>query len=402
MNRWLQPDLSLPTLDRSSQIPVVASYCATFLKPEMLHIYRQITSLRRVRPVVIAQKRENEERFPFQDIRALRKPAWHFLRRLWFKQIVDRPWQISGSEVRAIERALTESDARLLHIYFGHIAVLLRPLIRHWPKRTIVSFHGADVLVDMQKAAYRRTTEEMLSLVRLVLVRSESLRQAVINLGCAAEKIEIQRAGIPLDQFPFRERNIPDDGGWRLLQAGRLIEKKGFQTTLRAFAKFQREFPSSKLTIAGEGPQLGELQSLVRALEIAAAVDFAGFVSQEKLRELFYSSHLFLHPSETGPDGNQEGVPNSMLEAMSTGLPVLATRHGGIPEAVEDNSSGILVEERDDESLGAALIDCAKDSGRLAAMGRAASEAVANNFSQVEQTRRLEDVYLREIAAASL
>src|SRR5204862_2382355 len=134
----------------------------------MLHIYRQITSLKRVRPVVLAQKRENEERFPFQDIRVVIKPAWHFLRRIWFKQIVDRPWQISPGEVRQIERALTESDAHLLHIYFGHIAVLLRPLVQRWQKPSLVSFHGADVLVDMEKPAYRRATEEMLSLVKRV------------------------------------------------------------------------------------------------------------------------------------------------------------------------------------------------------------------------------------------
>jgi colanic acid/amylovoran biosynthesis glycosyltransferase len=378
---------------------VVASYCATFLKPEMLHIYRQITSLRRVRPVVIAQKRENADRFPFQNIRVVKKPALHFLRRTWFKQIADRPWQISPAEVRATERALTESNAELLHIYFGHIAMLLRPLIRQWQKPSLVSFHGADVLVDMQKPAYRRATEEMLSLVRRVLVRSDSLRQAVIDLGCAPEKIEIQRAGIPLADFPFRERNIPGDGQWRLLQAGRLIEKKGLKTTLRAFARFRKEFPPARLTIAGEGPQLEELQSLARELQIGSAVDFAGFVSQEELRELFYSSQIFLHPSETGRDGNQEGVPNSMLEAMASGLPVFATRHGGIPEAVENNVSGILVNERDDCALGDALIDCAKDSARLVAMGRAASESVAKNFNQTEQTRRLEEIYLRQIAS---
>jgi colanic acid/amylovoran biosynthesis glycosyltransferase len=376
---------------------VVASYCATFLKPEMLHIYRQITSLRRVGPAVIAQKRENADRFPFQNIRLVEKPALHFLRRIWFKQIADRPWQISPAEVGAIERALAESNAQLLHIYFGHIAVLLRPLIRHWQKPSLVSFHGADVLVDMRKPAYRRATEEMLSLVRRVLARSESLRQAVIDLGCAPEKIEIQRAGIPLADFPFRERSIPDDGQWRLLQAGRLIEKKGLKTSLRAFARFRKEFPAARLTIAGEGPQLEELQSLARELQTAGAVDFAGFVSQEKLREFFYSSHIFLHPSETGGDGNQEGVPNSMLEAMATGLPVFATRHGGIPEAVENNVSGILVNERNDRALGDVLIDCAKDPARLAAMGRAASEGVAKNFNQTEQTRRLEEIYLREI-----
>jgi colanic acid/amylovoran biosynthesis glycosyltransferase len=376
---------------------VVASYCATFLKPEMLHIYRQITSLKRVQPVVIAQKLENTERFPLRDIYVIRKPTFHFLRRIWFKQIADRPWQISPAQVGAIEHVLNETKAQLLHIYFGHIAVLLRPLIRQWQKPSLVSFHGADVLVDMQKPAYRHATEEMLSLVRRVLVRSDSLRQAVIDLRCAPEKIEIQRAGIPLADFPFRERGIPGDNQWRLLQAGRLIEKKGLKTTLRAFARFRKEFPTARLTIAGEGPQLEELQSLARELQSDGAVDFAGFLSQEELRELLYSSHIFLHPSETGRDGNQEGIPNSMLEAMASGLPVFATRHGGIPEAVENNLSGILVNERDHRALGDALIDCAKDPARLAAMGCAASESVVKNFNQTEQARLLEEIYLREI-----
>jgi glycosyltransferase involved in cell wall biosynthesis len=363
----------------------------------MLHIYRQITSLHRVRPMVIAQKLENKERFPFSDIRVIRKPTFHFLRRLWFKQLADRPWQISPAEVRVVEQVLTETKAQLLHIYFGHIAVLLRPLIRQWQKPSLVSFHGADVLVDMQKLAYRRAAEEMLSQVRGVLVRSDSLRQAVIDLGCAPEKIEIQRAGIPLADFPSRECNIPGDGQWRLLQAGRLIEKKGLKTTLRAFARFRKEFPAARLTIAGEGPQFKELQSLARELQIDDAVDFAGFVSQEKLRELFYFSHIFLHPSETGRDGNQEGVPNSMLEAMASGLPVFATHHGGIPEAVENNVSGILVNERDHRALADGLIETAKSPDRFRIMGRVASESVAKNFNQTEQARLLEEIYLREI-----
>jgi colanic acid/amylovoran biosynthesis glycosyltransferase len=363
----------------------------------MLHIYRQITSLRRVQPVVIARKLENRERFPLRDIYVIRKPTFHFLRRLWFKQIADRPWQISPAEIREIERVLKETKAQLLHIYFGHIAVLLRPLIREWQKPSLVSFHGADVLVDMQKPAYRHATEEMLSLVRRVLVRSDSLRQAVIDLGCAPGKIEIQRAGIPLADFPFRERSIPDDGRWRLLQAGRLIEKKGLKTSLRAFARFRKEFPVATLTIAGDGPQLEELQSLARGLQIDRAVDFAGFVAQEELRELFYSSHIFLHPSETGRDGNQEGVPNSMLEAMASGLPVFATRHGGIPEAVDNNISGILVNEGDHCALGDGLIETAKTPDRVRSMGRLASESVAKNFNQTEQARLLEEIYLREI-----
>src|SRR6476660_9772835 len=117
----------------SAPVPVVASYCATFLKPEMLHIYRQITALRRVRPIVITQKREETERFPFPSVTVVGEPAGHFLRRFWFKQIRSAPWQISAREMNSLHGALERENASLLHIYFGHIAVHLLPLIRSWP-----------------------------------------------------------------------------------------------------------------------------------------------------------------------------------------------------------------------------------------------------------------------------
>ncbi len=383
--------------EESSGLPVVASYCATFLKPEMLHIYRQITALERVRPVVIAQKRENARTFPFSELYLVRKPR--FLRRFWFRQLRDAPWSISRGEVRSLIEVLDETQAELLHVYFGHIAVHLLPLIQAWPRPSIVSFHGADVGVDLKKPAYLAATKEMLAAVSRVLVRSESLGRALVAIGCAPEKIELQRTGIPLADFPFRERTAPANDEWRLLQVSRLIEKKGLQTTLRAFARFREEFPNAKLTIAGEGPQKNELMELARALEIAGAVEFAGFLSQSDLRDLLYGSHIFLHPSETGADGNQEGVPNSMLEAMASGLPVFATQHGGIPEAVNDGGNGILVEERDHDALGNALIELVKTPERLQQMGRAAAQSVAAHFDQASQSRRLEQIYLREIGS---
>src|SRR5262249_27629656 len=153
----------------------------------------------------------------------------------------------------------------------------------------------------------------------------------------------------------------PQNGKWRFVQAGRLIEKKGVPVTLRAFAVFLGQHPSAKLTIAGEGPLLGQLQNLSHELNIGGSVSFTGFILQEQLREIYYGSHIFLHPSQTGRDGNQEGIPNSMLEAMASGLPVFATQHGGIPEAIENGISGVLVAERDHEKLAAALLNAAKD-----------------------------------------
>jgi len=383
--------------------PAVACYCATFLKPEMWHIYRQITAVERVSPVVIAQKRENSGRFPFDKIDIVPKPALHFLRRFWFRQLRDKPWQISGSELRALLDVLENTGVRLLHIYFGHIAVHLLPLIRAWKNPSIVSFHGADVMVDMNKSAYREATRQMLDAVKLVLVRSESLRHAVVDLGCDEKKIEVQRTGIPLDEFPFRERNFPSsDGGgeWRLVQAGRLIEKKGLPVTLRAFASFLKRYPNATLTIAGEGPLLGHLQELARELKIDNRVSFTGFISQKQLRDLYYASHIFLHPSETGPDGNQEGIPNSMLEAMASGLPVFATEHGGIPEAIEHGISGVLVPERDEKELAWALFNAVEDRHFLSRVARSGAEVVGENFDLRMQARRLEDIYLKTMLSA--
>src|SRR5438067_5363860 len=354
----------------------------------MLHIYRQITSFTRVRPFVIAQKREEAERYPFDAVTVVGKPATHFLRRIWFKQVRDTPWQISRREVNALIRILEKADARLLHIYFGHIAVHLLPLIHAWPRPSVVSFHGADVLVDMNKPAHRRATEKMLAAVRRVLVRSESLRRAVIDLGCDEKKVDILRTGIPLDEFPFLERSSPESGEWRFVQAGRLIEKKGLPTTLRAFAIFLARYPRSTLTIAGEGPLLEELKDLARELGIDNRVGFAGFISQTRLRELLYESHVFLHPSETGPDGNQEGVPNSMLEAMASGLAVFATNHGGIPEAIGNGVSGMLVPERDHKALARALLEAVQDRALLARVAKAGADVVAQKFEQRAQVRR--------------
>jgi glycosyltransferase involved in cell wall biosynthesis len=393
VERWA---LEVPSPDSR---PVIACYCATFLKPEMLHIYRQITALERCRPVVIAQKREQAGRYPFEPIYIVPKPVTHFLRRFWFRQMRDVPWQISNRELRALQTILSKTAACLLHIYFGQIAVHLLPLIRSWKKPSIVSFHGADVTVDMNKPAYREATRRMLDAVKLVLVRSESLRRAVIDLGCDERKIEIQRTGIPLDEFSFRERNFVTAAiEWRFVQAGRLIEKKGLPITLHAFALFLRQHPSAHLTIAGEGPLLGQLQKLSGELKIDNRVSFTGFVSQEQLREIYDESHIFLHPSQTGHDGNQEGIPNSMLEAMASGLPVFATQHGGIPEAIENGVSGVLVPERDHEKLAVALLDAVKHPGYLSRTALNGAGFVRKNFDLRPQAQRLEDTYLKIIS----
>lgn len=375
--------------------PVAIQYCATFLKPEMLHIYRQITGLRAWRPFVICQKREEAARFPFpqEALAILPKPATHGLRRIWVKQILRRPVMIYQSEARALAAKIREAQGRVLHVYFGNIGVHLLPLLRNAPVPVIVSFHGADAGVDMDRPAWREAALEMFSHARLVLARSKALGERIVALGCPPEKLRIHRTGIPLERFPFQQRTAPANGAWRFFQACRLIAKKGLPTALRAFAQFAKAHPLATFTIAGEGPLLQELTALAEELGISEKVRFPGFLAHDALRAELSAAHVFLHPSEIGPDGNQEGVPNAMLEAMSTGLPVAATRHGGIPEAVEEGVSGFLVAEGDVAGLAGALGKLAADPARYTAMSAAAAQAVREGFEQGAQARVLEGIY---------
>jgi glycosyltransferase involved in cell wall biosynthesis len=136
-----------------------------------------------------------------------------------------------------------------------------------------------------------------------------------------------------------------------------------------------------------------ELECLSRSLGISGRVIFTGFLTQEKLRALYADAHLFLHPSEQGPDGDQEGIPNSMLEAMANGIPVIATRHGGIPEAIEDEVSGLLVAERDHLALAKAMCGLAADAERYFRMSVAAARRARESFDLSTQTRALEAIY---------
>ncbi len=380
--------------------PVVASYCATFLAPEMHHVYRQITGLREFQPHVITQKWINGDKFPMpvERVSLVRKSPARAWRKFWFKQMLGRPIQVSRGQADAILRAVASCRAGLLHVYFGHIGVYVLPVLRRLQIPAAVSFHGADAGVDTRQAWHQDALEEVFARSARILVRSHSLGDELRALGCPAHKIALNRTGIPLEDWPFLRRFPPKSGDWRLFQACRLIEKKGLDLSLRALAKIRETWPETCLHIAGEGPLLDPMRNLAENLGLAENVRFLGFLSQHQLREEIRRAHVFLHPSRIAADGNQEGVPNSMLEAMATGLPVVATRHGGIPEAIEDGRNGLLVAEEDWVGLAERILRLFRDSGEYRRLAEGARNSVGADFSQQTQIAALERVY-REILA---
>src|SRR5881628_1264089 len=372
---------------------VVASYCSSFLKSEMLHIYRQVKALRGVDTFVVTKEVQNAERFPFDDIEVIPKRRTNLFVHGWMKFVERRPPIVYRGEYKTLDSLLRSHGADMMHNKFGQTGVHLLPFIEQWDKPCVVSFHGADVAQKPEIKDYPAKLRRLFNAVPLVFARSQSLVDRLVHLGCPPEKLRINRTGIPLNEFPFVDREPPLDGKWRVVQACRLIPKKGVATSLRAFAIFKKDNPEAEFFIAGKGPLQPELEMLAAGLGIFKNVHFVGFLSQPKLRELYASSHLFLHPSETLPNQDQEGVPNSVLEAMATGLPVVATRHGGIPEAVDHGRNGLLVAEEDHVALANAMQLITSSPVLLERMGERAHATVIERFEQETQIDQLESFY---------
>lgn len=374
--------------------PTVALFCATFLRPEMLHIHRHVTGLKEFQPLVLTQKHEGD--WPAPRVELVKRSPFRFLARAREKR-TGHPWQISSGEVRRFRDLL--QDAKLLHVFFGNVAIHLLPLLRHSPIPVVVSFHGSDVAGSMASPAYAAAVKELFQLAAVVPCRSGQLAARVAQLGCPPTKLRIMRTILP--DIRFQLRQLPADGAWRIVQAARLVPKKGLFTALQAFSRFAERYPKATFTIAGEGPLYDDLRQRAIQLGISHQVHLTGFLPQIALKVLYETSHIFLHPSEIA-NGDVEGIPNAMLEAMATGLPVVATHHGGIPEIVEDGANGLLCAERDAPALAEALFRLAEDHPLYFRLSEKASSSVRDQFSAERQIAAIEEIYREAILAHSV
>ena len=213
----------------------------------MLHIYRQITALERFRPVVIARKREHAGGVSVCADRAGAAAGVAFPAALLVSHGSARALANVARARHGESSRLSPRTTRNCCTFISATSpFILLPLMRRWPKPVVVSFHGADVMVDLDKPRYRSATQTDAGKPRGWCWFAPNLSRGRWRSSVArARKIRVHRTGIPLGAFPFQERTWPNDGAWRFLQAGRLIEKKGFATSLRAFAAFRQDAAAS-------------------------------------------------------------------------------------------------------------------------------------------------------------
>ena len=282
----------------------------------------------------------------------------------------------------------------VIHCHYGRNGirgVLLRELGALTGK-IITTFHGYDInSYPRQYGAniYKNLFQDG----DLYTANTTFTAAQAVALGCPENKILILPVGVDISKYCFRERKVLDEEKVNILTVARLVEKKGIEYSLRAFAKVAQKYANIKYQIVGEGPLRESLERSIAELGLGDRVKLLGAKTQEELLEIYAQSHIFVLSSVTAANGDKEGQGLVLQEAQATGLPVLSTLHNGIPDGVLDGRSGFLVPERDVDALAEKLEYLIAHPERWSEMGRAGRDYVEECYDINKLNDRLVEIY---------
>ncbi|MHC4951944.1 MAG: glycosyltransferase, partial [Planctomycetota bacterium] len=275
---------------------------------------------------------------------------------------------------------LIHEKCDIIHCHYGTVgnqAVFLKDIGLRAKISTV--FHGFD-LSSYLKSHGLDVYSELFEKGDLFLPVSKFWENKLIELGCPPEKISVNHMGIDTEKFTPRKKELPQNK-IKVLTVARLTEKKGHCYALQAIRQAVRIVPKLEYHIAGDGPLLKELKGLTKKLGTENNVVFHGKVNSDEVLAMYKAADIFLLPSVTPSTGDMEGIPVSLMEAMSCGLPVIASQHSGIPELVLDGQSGYTVPEKDIRSIADQIIYLAENDKVRCKLGKQAREYVELNFN---------------------
>jgi colanic acid/amylovoran biosynthesis glycosyltransferase len=258
--------------------------------------------------------------------------------------------------------------------------------------KLITIFRGHDIS-QFVKDRGNKVYETLFQSGDFFLANCEFFRKKAVKLGCKSDEIIVHFSGLDVGKFAFKPRYLNPNDKIRVVTTGRLVEKKGIEYVIRAIAQLADHNPNLEYTIIGDGPLKEKFQQLIQTLNADSVVNLVGWKSEQEIIEILDQSHIFVAPSITAQDGDQDAPINVLKEAMAMGLPVVSTYHGGIPELVEDGISGFLVPERDTSALVKKLGYLAENPDCWSRMGQAGRTYVENYFDLNKLNDRLVDIY---------
>jgi colanic acid/amylovoran biosynthesis glycosyltransferase len=362
------------------QRPVVAIFRAAVFNASERFIQDQAAALTRWRPLIVGLERKGEIVPRLDESIVAKSPAER-----WAFRIRGRGGLIEA-KLRAVGPAL-------IHANFGTDGLIVLPLARAMGLPLITSLRGYDVtrsdrvLLRSGRFSWMRYAvgkKRLQSEGALFLAVSDALRDQAIARGYPEARTLTHYNGVDLERFPADETVAEPD---LILHVARLVEKKGTQVLIEAM----RHLTGARLVIIGDGHLRPALTR--QAHEFGDRIRFLGALSSDEVTKWMKRASVLAAPSVTAADGDAEGLPNVVVEAAAARLPVVGTIHSGIPEAVEDGTTGFLVPERNVEALAARLATLLGSESLRREMGAAARRLAERKFDRQMLTARLEAIY---------
>lgn len=307
--------------------------------------------------------------------------------------------EMRDEEVDDVHQAVLlarEVHARGITHLHAHFASVATTVARHAARLAGITYsftaHAKDIFHEDVRAGdlYAKLRD-----ARAVVTVSDHNRSGLAEL-CppAADRIHRVYNGLDLERFPYAD---PTGRAPVIVSVGRLVEKKGFADLIDACALLAARGRAFSCRIAGSGPLEQELRVRIAAAGLEGRVELIGPRSQDAIRALVQDGAVFAAPCVIGSDGNRDGLPTVLLEAMALGTPCVSTPVTGIPEAVRHEETGILVGERDPAALAVSLEKLLDDAELRVRLARAARVLVEEEFDGDRAASRVRDLALRPV-----
>jgi len=371
----------------------------TFLPTSETFIYEQLRHYQSIEVEIIARERINSDHFINSwSINELAAGNGSKIKNKWQRLL----YTTGLTSKKKISKIIQERNIHILHAHFGVDATYAVDACRSMKIPLVVTVHGYDItrlprfkIFPLSWLHYYFKFKTLVKNATLFLAVSNHIKQKLIAQGVPEHKIQVHHIGVDIDKFHYRQD--PDSEIIDIVTVGRLTEKKGTKYLLDAFNRVFSEQRNIRLIIIGDGPLKNELIEYARKLECFNNVVFEGQLSHDEVQGKLQSAHIFVLPSVTAQDGDQEGLGMVILEASATGLPIIATRSGGIVDAVFDGESGYLVDERDVRQLSERLKRLANNRAERIEMGYKGRGFIEEHFDIRKQTKKLEELYKKHL-----
>jgi len=298
---------------------------------------------------------------------------------------------VSGSSLKreqtaAYTKVYRENNVSAVLAEYGTAGTLTSEACSRLKIPLIVYFFGYDATLRSVLEEYSEQYRAMFREAASIIAVSRSIKAKLVALGAPPDKVHVIPCGVDCGRFAC---GSPADSAPLFLAVGRFTEKKGPQFTIRAFAKTHAAYPTARLRMIGDGPLLEECVILAKTLGLEDVIEFSGALPHSELHAAMQEARCFVQHSVEASSGDCEGTPVVILEAGASGLPVISTRHAGIPDVVIEGETGFLVDERDFEGMAEHMILLAQEPVLAQRMGEAARRRIADDFSLEGTTSRL-------------